>query len=300
MNVQSPEGFHPDLRLVARFLPRASYNRVTVHAMRAVTRVMARYTPGDVETAALPSGARVHLIRPAAPPPHGGALLWIHGGGYVVGSGAGDLLICRKFVDHVGVPVVSVDYRLAPKHPYPAALDDCYAALTWLADLPDVDANRIAIGGASAGGGLAAALALRARDRGEVSPLFQLLSCPMVDDRGTRAAGIKSPYHRMWNEKSDQIGWEAYLSGADPEVAVPARQANLAGLAPAWIGVGSLDPLHDQDVEYARRLRDAGVPCQLDVIPGAFHGFDQVAPWAGISKEFGMRQCDVLREAFRS
>lgn len=288
--------FHPELRRIARMLPRTSFTRVTLPVVRAVSR-LPRRTPKMVEVHELSDGVGIRLHRPDQPA-HGGVLLWIHGGGYVIGSAAQDDRLCRRFARSLGVTVAAVDYRLAPKHPYPAALEDCYAALMWLVQQPGVDRDRIAIGGASAGGGLAAALALLARDRNQVAPLFQLLVYPMVDDRPSSRPGLESPFYRLWNVKSDRLAWQAYLRGIDPQDAVPARHTNLSGLAPAWVGVGTLDPLHDQDVEYARRLRQAGVPCELETVDGAFHGFDMVAPKTSVARTFFARQCDALRAAF--
>jgi acetyl esterase/lipase len=290
--------FHPDLRVIAHLLPGGAFNRRTLPVMRALTRLQARRSPKDVEVARLPSGISVRLHRPPHPDSAGGALLWIHGGGYVIGSAAQDDRLCRRFADRLGVPVAAVDYRLAPKHPYPAALEDCYEALAWLTRLPGIDPTRVAIGGASAGGGLTAALALLARDRGELAPLFQLMVYPMVDDRSCDRPGVRNRRYRMWNPNTNRLGWTAYLDGADPQVAVPSRHDDLGGLPPAWIGVGTLDPLHGENVEYARRLEDAGVACDLDIVTGAFHGFDIVAPAAGVSRAFFDRQCEALRKAF--
>ena len=264
--------------------------------IRAALALRARRAAAtDVEVITLPSGAGVRLFRPAgatAPTP---ALLWIHGGGYVMGNAQQDDRLCRGFSGRLGITVASVEYRLAPEHPYPAPVEDCYAALTWLAGLPAVDAERVAIGGASAGGGLAAALAFLARDRGEVNPILQLLVYPMLDDRSSLTG--KNPNHRMWDTRSNHFGWTAYLGKADPQVAVPARRADLSGLAPAWITVGTHDLFHDEDLAYAERLRAAGVPCEVDVIPGVFHGFDIVAAKAQVSQRFFDSQCDSLRAA---
>jgi acetyl esterase/lipase len=249
----------------------------------------------------LASGVGVRLFRPAGVPEPAPAMLWIHGGGYVIGTAQQDDALCRRFSRKLGIVVASVEYRLAPEHPYPAPLDDCYSALTWLAGLPAVDPDRVAIGGASAGGGLAAALALLARDRGEIAPAFQLLVYPMLDDRNTSAFGVAAnPNHRMWSPRSNQFGWAAYLGNADPQVAVPARNEDLSGLPPAWIGVGSHDLFHDEDLAYAERLKDAGVSCEVEVVPGAFHGFDLVVAKAQVSQRFFARQCDVLRSALQT
>jgi acetyl esterase/lipase len=254
-----------------------------------------RRASSDAEVITLGSGAGVRLFRPVGVAGSTPALLWIHGGGYVIGTAQQDDTQCHRFSTRLGITVASVDYRLAPEHPYPAPLEDCYSALTWLAGLPSVDPRRVVIGGASAGGGLAAALALLARDRGEVTPAFQLLVYPMLDDRSSMTA--EHPNYRLWNPRSNHFGWTAYLGDADRQVAVPGRRTDLSGLPPAWIGVGTHDLFHDEDLAYAERLRDAGVPCDVDVVPGVFHGFDMWTPKAGVSQRFFERQCDILRAA---
>lgn len=248
-----------------------------------------------VEAIALGSGVGVRLFRPAGAARPTPALLWIHGGGYVIGTAEQDDRLCSGFSTRLGITVASVEYRLAPEHPYPAPLEDCYSALTWLAGLPSVDRYRVAIGGASAGGGLTAALALLARDRAEVSPAFQLLTYPMLDDRSSATA--PGANYRLWDNRSNSFGWAAYLGHADPRDAVPARHDDLSGLPPAWIGVGTHDLFHDEDLAYAERLRDAGVPCEVETVPGAFHGFDLVLPKAQVSRRFFDSQCDSLRAA---
>lgn len=247
------------------------------------------------EVITLSSGAGVRLFRPPGVTEPAPALLWIHGGGYVMGSAKQDDRVCHGFSTRLGITVASVEYRLAPENPYPTPLEDCYSVLTWLAGLPAVDPSRVAIGGASAGGGLAASLALLARDRGEVAPLFQVLAYPMLDDRSSLTA--EKPHYRLWNTRSNQFGWTAYLGDADPQVAVPARRDDLSGLAPAWIGVGTHDLFHDEDLAYAERLRNASVRCDVEIIPGAFHGFDMVAPELRVSQRFFSSQCEVLRTA---
>jgi acetyl esterase/lipase len=288
--------FHPDLRRVARFAPRALVGPRTLKLIRRLSPAVQRGAASrDVEVLILSSGVGLRLHRPAGGSRPGPALLWIHGGGYVIGSAQQDDDLCRRFARELGVIVAAVDYRLAPEHPYPAPLQDCYAALTWLAALPAVDPDRIAIGGASAGGGLAAALALLARDRGEVTPTLQLLAYPMLDDRS--GSTPENPKYRMWGPKSNRFGWAAYLGNADPKVAVPARHENLSGLPPAWIGVGTHDLFHDEDLAYAARLTAAGVPCHIETVSGAFHGFDVIVPKAAVSRAFFTSQCASLRSA---
>jgi acetyl esterase/lipase len=287
--------FHPDLRKIARLTPKQSVTPVTLPIMRLVTRRMWRRAPEDVEALTLPSGVVVWLYRPTGATGTGPALLWIHGGGYVVGHPGQDDALCRRYARRLGATVASVDYRLAPEHAYPVPLEDCYSALTWLRGLPSVDADRVAIGGASAGGGLAAALALLARDRGEVALAAQLLVYPMLDDRTVGRNGPDNPGLRLWNRTNNKFGWSAYLGDADPEVAVPARQADLSGLPPAWMGVGTLDLFHDEDLVYADRLKAAGVPCEVEIVKGAFHGFDGIVPKAKVSQSFFDSQCAMLR-----
>ncbi|MFI2839589.1 alpha/beta hydrolase [Mycolicibacterium sp. PDY-3] len=289
--------FHPELARIGRFIPRKLVTKANLVLLQRMSMLMERRVPDGVLPLTLSTGVRVRLYRPRESTASSPALLWIHGGGYVIGSAAQDDASCRRFADALGATVVSVNYRLAPQHPYPAGLEDCYAALTWLAGLPGVDAERIAIGGASAGGGLAAALALLARDRGEVHPAGQLMVYPMLDDR---SVGIcrDDPGHRLWTHESNRFGWSAYLGTADPEVAVPARRKDLSGLPPAWIGVGTLDLFHDEDLDYARRLRAAGVACEVTVVDGAFHGFDGVAPKSTVAQAFHRKQRDWLHDVF--
>jgi acetyl esterase/lipase len=220
----------------------------------------------------------------------------------VMGTAVQDDAMCRHFARELGIVVAAVDYRLAPEHPFPTPLYDCYDALTWLAGRTDVDPNRVAVGGASAGGGLAAALAVLARHRGEIPLAFQLLAYPMLDDRTTTRAGVDERHFRMWNTKANRFGWQSYLGGppggtAVDELAAPARLDDLALLPPAWIGVGSFDLFHDEDIAYADRLGQAGITCELDVVPGAFHGFDLVLPKAGVSKDFRSAQVAALAAA---
>ena len=214
------------------------------------------------------------------------AVLWIHGGGYVIGSADQEDLGMKRTVSAVGCVAVSVDYRLAPETPHPGPVEDCYAALTWLyshAEELGVDTTRIAIGGASAGSGLAAGLALLTRDRGEVPLAFQLLIYPMLDDR-TVTSPEPHPYtgEYIWTPEANRFGWTSLLGQepGGPDVspyAAAARADHLEGLPPTFISVGALDLFLEEDLEYARRLMRAGVPTELHVYPGAFHGFNMVA-----------------------
>lgn len=259
----------------------------------------------------IPGGAgqdlRVRLYEPCDGRSQRPAMVWIHGGGMIIGVPEQDqglnIELCQKF----GVVVAAVDYRLAFTDPYPAPMEDCYAALRWLhaqADALSVSRERIAVGGNSAGAGLAAGLALMAHDRAEIPLAFQLLFYPMLDDRTALRTDIDDRRLRLWTTKSNRYGWRTYLDrdpGGEevPSYAAPARRTDLRGLPPAWIGVGTCDLFHDEDVAYAGRLREAGVPCTLHVVEGAFHGFDLVGPKAEIVRRFRASYLAALSEALQ-
>ncbi len=259
--------------------------------VRTLSGIRGRGAGKGVEVLTLGSGVGVRLYRPAGVTGPGAARLWIHGGGTVMGSAAQEDRFCRKLANFTDVAVVAVDHRLAPEHPYSAPLEDCYTALQWLTRQPGVDPARVAVGGASAGGGFAAAVAQRAHDRGDVELALQMLVYPMLDDR----TPAESRRRVMWTARDNRTAWQWYLAGADPEAAVPARRADLSGLAPAWIGVGTLDLFHDECRAYAQRLRDAGVAVREEVAEGAFHAFDLIAPNASVSQRFFASQVRALR-----
>lgn len=292
--------FNPELTR-ARFLPRTIVLGWNLRIVRALTALAARRLPDGVEVVAVDGDVSVRVYRPTLPRSRLPALLWIHGGGMVMGCAAQDDRLCLQLAREAGIVVASVEYRLAPEHPFPTPLDDCYRALRWLAGQPHVDAARIAVGGASAGGGLAAGLALMAKERGEIAVAAQVLSYPMLDDRTTERDDVDRRRLRLWNQRSNRFGWEAYLGrrarSMVPPLAAPSRYGNLAGLPPAWIGVGTSDLFYDEDVEYARRLTHAGVPCELHVVPGAYHGFDLVESRAAISKAFARGRQEFLKAA---
>lgn len=248
----------------------------------------------------------VRVYEPADGSHSGAALSYIHGGGMVLMSVADTDFHCKRIVRDVGCLVTSVEYRLAPEHPYPAALHDCYAALTWLhdhADQLDVDRDRIAIGGASAGGGLAAGVALLARDRGEVPLCFQWLVYPMLDDRDETPSTHEITDPSVWNRASNQRAWEAYLGdlhGGDvPLYAAPARATveDLRRLPPAYVDVGEVDAFRDEDIAYAQRLLQAGVATELHVTPGAFHASEMYGPHADSSRRIERARTEALRRA---
>ena len=297
MAVMGNAEINPELRRIARYLPRQVVYPWSLPLLKRIASPR-KGTADGVEALTLPSGAGVRLHRPPNAPATTPALLWIHGGGYLFGSPEQDDAMCRRFAERLGIVVAAARYRLAPEHPYPIPVEDCYSVLTWLAALPGIDANRIAIGGASAGGGLTAACAFIARDRGEVNPVLQVLSYPMLDDR-TIDPALDDPGFRLWNSASNRVGWASYLGGADPAVAVPARRDDLSGLPPAWLGVGTLDLFHREDIAYAARLNAAGVSCEVHEVPGAFHGFDGIAPKAAISRAYFDSMCASLDRALK-
>lgn len=211
-----------------------------------------------------------------------GAIFWIHGGGMVMLNADRDDLLCAiRSVVH-GCVVVSVDYRLAPETHAPGLVDDCFAGLVWTAanaDALGVNADRILIGGASAGGGLAAGTALRARDEGGPTLVGQLLVYPMLDHRNETPSSHAIQDLRVWNRSANVAAWDAYLGGAAPTpYSSPAVADDLAGLPPAHIAVGTFDMFHDEDVAYATALNRAGVGCELHVYPGAFHASNGFLP----------------------
>jgi acetyl esterase/lipase len=231
--------------------------------------------------------------------------LHMHGGGYVLGSPEMFAPQSGAIVGEAGCVVVSVDYRLAPETQHPGPVEDCYAALEWFyrnAASLGVDPRRIAIGGESAGGGLAAALGLLARDRGEVPVAFQLLSYPMIEDRSD--AGNPHPFagEFIWSAESNRFGWQSLLgpSAGGPgvsEYGAAARAENLAGLPPTCIGVGAIDLFLDENVAYALRLMRAGIPTELHVYPGAYHGFDLSVESADVSRRFKSDMVGALKRA---
>lgn len=290
------QDFHPDLRRTARIIPRTLVTRRSLGLMRTLYSLHGPGADKGVGIVRVGDTATVRVFRQATESDTGPALLWIHGGGYVMGNARNNDDLCRRFADRLGITVASVEYRLAPEHPYPAALEDCYAALEWLAAQTTVDRSRVAIGGASAGAGLAAALAFMVRDQGGLTPQLQLLSYPMLDDRAVPDPAVEHLY-RGWSVRSNTFAWAAYLASANPDLAVPARRTDLAGLPPAWIGVGTNDLFYAEDVAYAKRLDAQGVRCDLKVVPGAFHGFDGLAAKSSVAQDFFDSQCRALTQA---
>lgn len=247
----------------------------------------------------------VRIYQPEDRPETLPALLWIHGGGYVLGSVAEDDARAKGYALALNCVVASVEYRLAPEHPFPAPLEDCYTGLKWLAANAaqfGVDPSRIAIGGASAGGGLAAGLGLLARDRDEVDVSYQLLIYPMIDDTNVAQASETVPDAPLWTRANNLIGWRSYL-GQEPggdgisAYAAPARATDVSGLPPTFIGVGTPDLFRDEDIAYAQRLMQAEVITELHVYSDGWHAFDMFAPETVTSKRFSGEYIRLLKRA---
>ena len=249
----------------------------------------------------------VRVYRPAGLEASAPALYWIHGGGLVMGTVEMDDDYCAGLAHRLKILVTSVEYRLSPDFPYPIPLEDCYTGLRWLhanAAQLGVDASRIAIGGASGGGALCAGLGLLARDRAEVPVCYQFLVFPMIDDRNDTPMSHQILDSRLWNRKANLIGWNSYLEGRagaeDIAIYASASRAtveHLAGLPPTYINVGDLDLFVDEDVEYARRLRLAGVPVELHVYPGAFHGSNNSVSRSELSRRWKADERAALHRA---
>lgn len=304
---------HPDLQQAAKMSPTFAFSNTNLWFIHLLMNLVPTpKTPEDILIENIfihgqddQPKLRLRIYKPksiAAPTP---VLIWLHGGGYVMGKPEMDDRSCAAYVRELGISIVSVDYRYAPKHPFPAGLEDSYSALEWVAAHPQqlgVDAKRIAIGGVSAGGGLAAALAQLAHDRQEIKPVFQLLVYPMLDDRTVLRTEIDDSNNVTWSQKSNRFGWESYLGrecGAEgvPAYSVPARREDLTGLPQAWIGVGTLDIFHDEDVAYAQRLMESGIECEMIIVPGAFHGFDVFDPQLPIVQAFRKSQVSALKKS---
>lgn len=232
-------------------------------------------------------------------------LLWLHGGGYIMGKGR-DMWNGPFYAEEAGCVVVSVDYRLAPEHPHPAAINDSFAALQWVhahAAALNIDPDRVAIGGASAGGGLAAGLCLHNRDNGNLPVCFQLLLYPMLDNLHETPSG-QIVDHPIWCRADSFAAWEMYLNGRPlaeaPAAAAPARARDLSGLPPAFIPVGDVDLFVDENRRYAERLRAAGVAAEFASYPGMIHGGEKLGgPDTAIGKRMLQDFAEALRRAFQ-
>lgn len=226
-------------------------------------------------------------------------ILWIHGGGYMLGGSYMVDMSCGKMLaERFGAVVVCPNYRLAGKAPYPAALEDCYAALEWMYEHTEelgIDRDRIVVGGESAGGGLTAAVCLYARDKGELPIALQLPLYPMLDCEDTESSADN--HGRVWNTRRNHWGWKHYLGdlyGTDgvSKYASPAHETDYSGLPPCYTFVCDGEPFYSETITYVNNLRDAGVEAKVDVYHGNTHAFDMLLPWQEQSKEAKRRLCE--------
>jgi acetyl esterase/lipase len=259
-------------------------------AGRLVTRVMPVPKFDDVTvTKTKADGVRVRIYQPDDRATDSGVLFWIHGGGLLYGDARQDEALCAETARELGILVVSANYRFAPEHPFPAALDDLWAAWGWMlnnASILGFNPSRIAVGGESAGGGLAASLVQRLKDAGGIQPIAQWLFAPMIDDRTAADESLDAIEHWVWGNRANRVGWTSYLAGATgagalAPYAAAARREDLSGLPPAFIAVGDIELFLAENTDYAHRLEQAGVSVQLEVVTGAPHGFEN---WARNTK----------------
>lgn len=233
-------------------------------------------------------------------------VLFIHGGGYVFGSIEANDAKCAQYVKGANCVVVSVDYRLAPEDPYPAAIEDCYLALQWIVanqSQLNIDETRLAVVGGSTGGGLTAALTLLARDRKGPAIKFQMPLFPMLDDRCTTFSSKEITNKRVWSREHNQFAWSMYLRGVEgetPKYAAPLRETDFRNLPPTYTMVGSLDPFRDETMQYVKVLTDAGVPIEFHLYPGGYHEFESMVPEAAISKRAIEETIRALSEGLRA
>lgn len=296
----------PALTAALENVPALDINRDNVRRIRELTA--GRKPPQadidvlhSVETITTGDGdVSVHVYRKSDRPGQP-ALLWAHGGGYIMGTPEDDR--ARVMAHHCDCTVFSVGYRKAPEHPFPAALEDCHATLRWMmsgASAYDIDTDRIAVGGASAGGGVAAGLALMNRDRDDYPLRLQLLLYPMIDNLHDTESG-RYTNHPVWKLATSLNAWEMYLDGtpglgASPYAAA-SRATDLSGLPPAYICVGAEDLFRDEDIAYATRLQAAGTPTELAVFPGMYHGGDVIVPNAAISRRLWTSFLNAITDA---
>lgn len=290
----------PQLRVAGAVLRRVAGSARTVDDLRkptpAVDRLMRKLPVRGIRRHEqwIPrrdgTPLRVLIVTARTPRPDAAGIVWIHGGGYAMGAPEWEVSAMRRLVGTGNCVVVSPDYRLSRHAPYPAALDDCYDTLLWLRDHTaelGVRSDQLAVGGASAGGGLTAAVSLYARDHAEVAVAFQMPIYPMIDDRGNTESSIGNNAP-MWDAATNDSAWRLYLGdryGGDvPVYAAPARATDLTGLPPTITFVGGIEPFRDETIHYVEALRAAGVPVDFRLFPGAYHGFE-AAIWTTVAKQ---------------
>lgn len=254
-----------------------------------------------IPTADGTAGFRVRVYRPRADPQVSAGILFFHSGGMILGDLEFEHAAASRLSAEVGAVVVSVEYRLAPENPYPAPVDDAVTALRWLLEGSSrlgIQDGRFAIYGTSAGGGLALATALRARDELLPKPRLVVAIYPMIDDRIETASSREITGLGVWDAEHNREGWSLYLGGGEADTyAAPARATDLTGLAPVFLEAAELDVFRDENIVFAQRLMADGVPTELHVYPGAFHGYEAVAPDHEMSRKAVSARYAALRRA---
>ena len=303
---------HPELRKATASFPKlpvgSNFGRKLTRLLLPLLLPKTKLPQGTtIEWVKAASGQKLRVYTPAGTKTRA-AMLYIHGGGMMIGAPQMDDGLLSNLAAELDILIVSPEYRLAPEHPYPAPVDDCHEAWQWMlsnSSQRGIDTKRIAIGGESAGGGLAAGLVLRIHDEGGQRPIAQWLLCPMLDDRTAQDRSLDAADHYIWNNKLNLAGWTSYVGnkiGTDqvPSYAAPARRSDFNGLPKAWIGVGDVELFYQEDKKYADSLKSAGVPCELDVVAGGPHAFEGMAPDAQVSKDYAARAKNWLKMALET
>lgn len=304
---------YPELRLKGAFFRMFLNfrNQRTFRTMqRAMSLVNGAFRAKELEVSErfiqTPENSRLRLLvcRAAETRPDAVGLLWIHGGGFALGSPEQDFGFIRNFVHAANCVVISPDYTLSVDAPYPAAINDCYRALLWMKDYAGelgIRKDQLFVGGDSAGGGLTAALTLMARDRGEVNVAFQMPFYPMLDDRMITPSSRDNDAP-VWNSRANRLAWELYLGdlyGTDrvPAYAAPSRAADLRGIPPTYTFVGDIEPFYDETRKYVEDLQKAGVAAEIEVYPGCFHAFDNLCKDTQIGQKANQSYLDKFKYA---
>lgn len=300
------EMIHPQLKDIFSKMPAIEINSQTVKDLQATTIPSPESLPKDeaveVHDETTASGLRIRIYTPKIEQKEFPGLLWLHGGGHILGAPEITEDFCIRFAKEAKCIVAAPDYRLAPDYPYPADVEDCYSALVWMTENLPVKKDKIAVAGQSAGGGLTASVTLMARDRKGPAICFQMPLYPMLDHRNITPSSHQINDHRAWCRDFNIEAWKMYLanvSGDVPAYASPALAEDVSNLPPAYIMVGELDPFRDEDITYAQRLMQAGVPVEFRVIPGVFHGFEIGDTETEIAKQTRDEYVKALAEALK-
>ena len=300
------ERIHPDLAQSFLAAPELNITAETLPELRKTfvrpPESLPKDDAVDVYDEMITSALRVRVYKPKTEQKDFPGLLWIHGGGHILGTPEQDAALCIRFAKEAGCIVVAPDYRLAPEYPYPADIDDCYSALVWMTENLPVRKDRVAVAGQSAGGGLTAAVALMARDKKTPAIHFQMPLYPMLDCRNITPSTYQITDHRVWCRDFNLTAWKMYLGENVKEVpayASPALAEDLSNLPPAYIMVGQLDPFRDEAIAYAQRMLQAGVPVELHVVPGATHGFEGIFTDADVSIRAMNEYVNALADALK-